>query len=360
MQRSFQTLCWLSRIPLALGLVFTASSMVVGQQALSSRDRIVKLVSQIQRADYEADRVSLERLYQELGPLAADREFGTIVLYWRGFAQWRRAFNGFNDGASPEELRDSLRRALASFEEALQRDPANADARVAAGSSLGLLLFLHAKKPDLDPAFNDPVAINESRRKALAYMDQAEASAPENPRVLWVVGQVRWILPPEKGGGQDLALAKYEKGLRAARAARNRVVDPLVPSWGEPELLMNLAYSNMHRRTPDLDAAEKYAREALSLVPYWHYVKDILLPQILKARNKGATVGQSLVDQMVARLQTTCPRLASNSALKRRLPIRRAHPAHRSCCRSASSSHWAICSSFAACNAHPCAVAFQR
>ena len=63
--------------------------------------------------------------------------------------------------------------------------------------------------------------------------------------------------------------------------------DRLEPSWGEPELLMNLAYSNLNKNTPDVNAAERQARAALEIVPYWHYVRDILLPQILAAKAKA-------------------------------------------------------------------------
>jgi hypothetical protein len=56
--------------------------------------------------------------------------------------------------------------------------------------------------------------------------------------------------------------------------------------WGEAELLMNLAFANLNRATPDLAAAERYAESALALVPYWHYVQNILLPQIRKAKAK--------------------------------------------------------------------------
>jgi hypothetical protein len=66
------------------------------------------------------------------------------------------------------------------------------------------------------------------------------------------------------------------------------VSDPLEPSWGEPELLMNLAWSNLNRTTPDLKAAEEDAQAALKLVPYWHYVRDILMPQIQGAQSKPA------------------------------------------------------------------------
>jgi hypothetical protein len=43
----------------------------------------------------------------------------------------------------------------------------------------------------------------------------------------------------------------YEKGLEAIRNHKTIASDPLEPSWGEPELLMNLAYSSLHRSEPD-------------------------------------------------------------------------------------------------------------
>ena len=182
------------------------------------------------------------------------------------------------------ELQQDLQQAISEFEEAITKDPAFVDARVAAGSSMGLLMFLYSNNPALAPEFNDPARMREFLLKAMSYMNEAEAAEPENPRVLWVLGQVRWNLPPERGGDQDKVFETYQKGLKAARERKGTVGDPLMPSWGEPELLMNLAYSNLARSTPDLAAAEQYARAALALVPYWHYVRDILLPQIAAAK----------------------------------------------------------------------------
>jgi len=39
----------------------------------------------------------------------------------------------------------------------------------------------------------------------------------------------------------------------------------------------------LNEKTPDLAAADRYAQQALVLVPYWHYVRDLLVPQIRKA-----------------------------------------------------------------------------
>jgi hypothetical protein len=43
---------------------------------------------------------------------------------------------------------------------------------------------------------------------------------------------------------------------------------------------MTLAWAYSNRATPDIATAESNAMAALALVPNWHYVRDILLPQI--------------------------------------------------------------------------------
>ena len=55
----------------------------------------------------------------------------------------------------------------------------------------------------------------------------------------------------------------------------------------EPGLLLS------ERDSRDVNAAERYARTALEIVPYWHYVRDILLPQILAAKAKRNNSRQS-------------------------------------------------------------------
>ena len=49
---------------------------------------------------------------------------------------------------------------------------------------------------------------------------------------------------------------------------------------------MNLDWSNLKRAMPDLNKAERYARSALEIVPHWHYVRDILLPNIRDTKAK--------------------------------------------------------------------------
>lgn len=243
-----------------------------------SHDSVVAIVQQIQRADYEGDRLALKRLHDELTPIPEDTKLASRVLYWRGFALWRRAINGFNESPTPKDLEDDLTQSVTDFKDALARDPAFVEPKIGAASSLGYQMYLHK---------GDQTRVQELFQQSSPLLQEAMATAPDNPRLLWVLGPIRWSSPPERGGGQEKAFEIYNKGLEAIRNQKHDVSDPLEPSWGEPELLMNLAWSNLNRTTPDLNAAEQYAQAALKLVPYWHYVRDILMPQIRAAQAKA-------------------------------------------------------------------------
>ena len=263
---------------LLLIVVATAAQGAAPAAGDSSREQVIKIVVQIQRADYEGDRSALKHLHEELAPFVANKELAARVQYWRGFALWRRAMNGFNDKVDLVELKDDMQHAFDEFDEAAGKDPTFVDAKIGALSCLGFLAFSDPQQDRESPRVKELIARGRQLRKDI------EAVAPENPRFLWVMGPMIWFSPTERGGGEEQAMAGYEKGLKAIRSQRKNASDPLEPSWGEPELLMSLAWSNLNRTTPDLAAAKQEADSALKLVPYWHYVRDILIPQIREAK----------------------------------------------------------------------------
>ena len=120
----------------------------------------------------------------------------------------------------------------------------------------------------------------------MPLVKQAHEMARDNPRLIWVHGPILWNTPPERGGGQDKAIENYQRGLEMCSKIKASD-DPLEPSWGKPELMMTLAYCYLNAKAADVNAAEHYAREALEIVPYWLYVRDILLPPILAAKAKA-------------------------------------------------------------------------
>lgn len=232
------------------------------------------VVVQIKTADYAGDRAELKRLYDELAPFVESESIGSRVRYWRGFALWRRAMNGFNDATDAEELEQDLEQAASEFKIAATTDPGFVDAKIGEGSCLSNLIYLNR---------GNPTRLRELVLQARQVLNEAEAQAPENPRLAWVRGPNVWYASPGNEENQNKAIAIYEEGLKTIRHQERDSSDLLQPSWGEPELLMNLAWSNLHRKTPNLTAAQTYVQSALSLVPCWHYVRNILMPQIENA-----------------------------------------------------------------------------
>ena len=261
---------------LLIALIFIAPLFARATRANDASLQAARITAQIQRADYEGDRAAMQRGYDELTPFLENQEIAARIRYWRGFAQWRRAINGFNDAVDPKELEQNLISALDEFKIAIDKDPTFVDAKVGTISCLGFLAFMNRKHQ---------TRAKELVGRILPLVKEADERAPDNPRLIWVHGPILWNSPPERGGGQEKAIQNYQRGLDACSKIKTSD-DPLEPSWGKPELMMSLAYCYLNANSVDISAAERYASNALEIVPYWHYVRDILLPQIVAAKAK--------------------------------------------------------------------------
>lgn len=267
----------MQRIVSILALVIL-SGQIHARIASHKCEPIVALVQQIQKADYDGNRIALKQLHDALTPPDEDKLLSSRVFYWRGFALWRRALNGFNETPTPDDLSQDLTQAIEEFKKSRSNDPSFIESKIGTISCLGNLIYLNR---------TDKSKLQDLVNQVGPIITEVQTRAPDNPRFLWVMGPIRWSSPAEHGGGQDAAFALYDRGLKVIRERKTNSIDPLEPTWGEPELLMNLAWSNLHRTPPDLDAANENALAALRLVPHWHYVRDILVPQIQVEKSKS-------------------------------------------------------------------------
>jgi hypothetical protein len=251
---------------------FAAGTLALSGAPSKSELRLTELVAAVRSADYRGDRAALARLDGELGALA-DGPLADYRNYWRGFALWRRTLNGFNETPTPDDLGADLEKAVARFRASLETRPDWMEARLAMVGCWGNMLYLAGS--------------DDGKRKAI--LDEAVPTfkwlienAGDNPRALWIKGGMEFGAPPPHGGDLVKAVATLRRGVACAwrEALSNPSPPAWVPTWGGPENLMNLAYLHSHGKTPDRAAALAYAEGALTAVPEWHYVRDILLPQI--------------------------------------------------------------------------------
>jgi hypothetical protein len=207
---------------------FTDALHAVIQPAAVSaeaRQRAIEVVARIRRADYEGNREALRSLLEGLTPDSTDRSFASRVHYWRGFALWRRALNGFNQNVDAKELAADLERGVAEFEQASALDPAFVDAKVGLVSCLQNLAFVHRADTTVTAAL---VA------RFVPMLKELATKAPDNPRLLWIYGASLWYAVPgftdtQIATRREQALTTYEHGLKLARATA-APLDPIEPS----------------------------------------------------------------------------------------------------------------------------------
>lgn len=272
-----------------LSLVLTPAASAAAAQAPTSppppsapyasaeqRARLLALAAEIRTADYAGDLPRLAALAGEVSAIRWPAELASPAAYWQGFAHWRRAINGFNETPLPDHLDADLASAVTAFERIFDDPVLGADAESAASACLMSRAFLASQaNPSLD--------WRPWIERVVPLMKSALAKAPDNPRVAWVRGAQMFYVPKERGGGAEVALEILHQGLAdaaAERAAGGACEESLAPRWGLPEMLLNLAYFESARPEPELGSALAYARSALALVPSWHYVRDVLIPQL--------------------------------------------------------------------------------
>src|SRR5687768_7169911 len=165
------------------GTVISQSAVVQEHVA----DDTPALVDAVRRADYEGDLARLRSLYATFTVDDSEPRRGSRLRYWKGFAAWRRAINGFNESAPVPELTEDLERAIAEFERAAQLDPGFVDAKVGLISCFQLLAFLGS---------HDAIRVQQLVPKFVTLLKESLAAAPDNPRLQWVRGQSEWYTPP--------------------------------------------------------------------------------------------------------------------------------------------------------------------
>jgi hypothetical protein len=239
-----------------------------------SEQRLTELAAAVRSADYRGDREALARLAEKLGEID-DPSFLQYRNYWQGFARWRRAQNGFNETPMPSDLGDDLEKAVTHFRASLERRPDWIEAKLALAGCFGNLAFVNRGDPEKMKALLAELAP--------VYQWLVE-NGRDNPRALWIIGGYQFAAPPPYGGDIAKAAATLRRGVELAwkESLSSPASAAWVPAWGGPENLMNLAYMYSHVGTPDRTAALAYAEGAVTAVPEWHYVRDILLPQIQK------------------------------------------------------------------------------
>ncbi len=232
-------------------------------------------VRAIRVADFRGERGDLRRLAADIDQVKA-RELLAYRDYWRGFALWRSALNGFNETPTPADLQADLEGATQAFRAALKIRPDWIEPKVALAFKLGLELRVPRAGPPRGAA---------PRGGAPWASTKGPGPSEHNPRL---ADRRAATLPARRRGRGGRHLPARPAGRPGRGPSQRPGLDAgISTAWGAAEHLMSLAYAHSKGALAERETAQAYADGALALAPDWHYVRDILVPQIQALPPRG-------------------------------------------------------------------------
>jgi len=141
---------------------------------------------------------------------------------------------------------------------------------------------------ELVPSWGEPVALYASMlgfeiafdwnkamtlgMKSNEYLGKALNMEPDNPRVLYFKGSSELFTPEAYGGGADKAIATLGEAVELFE--KEKVEDPMKPSWGKEEALTFLGMA--HEQKGEKDKAKELYHKALEVNPDFGLAKENL------------------------------------------------------------------------------------
>jgi tetratricopeptide (TPR) repeat protein len=255
--RLFRTCVFIVAVPLLL-----SSARVMAQAP--SADEWAAMGARIERAVAQGAAADLRAIHSDLlrrlaPPVDAARE--GALRYTAAYAAWRLATV---PAVSKEERGDLLDGAVSQLQQAVKRDPKDAESHALLGSVYGLQI---AESPMTGGMRLGP--------RASAALDRAASLEPGNPRVLLLQGVSAFNTPAMFGGGSG----KAETLLR--RSLERFAAEPIAkawPAWGrfDAHVWLGQTLAGKGHRA----AAKAEYDKALAITPNSGWVKHVLLPAL--------------------------------------------------------------------------------
>ena len=240
--------------------------------------RLSELVVEVRSADYRGDRAALARLDGRARRARRRARWPSTATTGAGFARWRRALNGFNETPTPDDLgvrpRDRGRPLPGRRSSGGPTGSRRSSRWSAAGATSLYLAGDDADKQQGDPRRGRSRRSSGSRRTAGTIRGRSGSSG----------GMQFAAPPPVRAATSRRPRRRCGTGV-ALRLARGASRTPRLPGLGavlgrarEPD--EPRVHVLARRQGPIAPPRSPTPRAPLTAVPEWHYVRDILLPQI--------------------------------------------------------------------------------
>jgi len=203
--------------------------------------------------DMKAGRDMFLKLILEQNSANAD------LCYYAALADHRLIVYAFAAGKQAE-AGPLIAEAGKYLEKAMELDPGRGELYALDAAALGYQIAL------------DPQKGMELGMQIITSFAQAESKEPNNPRVALLKGESLMFWPVEYGGGPDNAIVLLDRAV--SLFDKEKVADPVKPSWGKEEAYAFLARA--HAQKGARDKAIELMKKALEISPNFRLAQDEL------------------------------------------------------------------------------------
>ncbi len=181
------------------------------------------------------------------------------LCYYLALSDHRLIVYAFAAGKTAEAA-PLIAEARKYLEKAIELDPGRGELYALQAVVLGYEIAL------------DPQKGMEMGLQIITSFAQAESKEPDNPRVSLLKGESLLFWPVEYGGGPDNVIAALDRAL--ALFQKEKVTDPIKPSWGKEEAYAFLARAYAQKGARD--KAVEYMKKALEISPDFRLAQEEL------------------------------------------------------------------------------------
>lgn len=222
-------------------------------------------------AKNQGDSTAINQSIKEFEILAKNKGGGSLAYHYLAYGQQYLSYFSHDDKNKQRKLIDS---AIKNIKIAIKLQKDLSDNYVLLSSLYSSKIGEY--KNNIDSLMKYKALYDES-------MDQAYSLDPDNPRYYLVKGQSLYYTPHDYGGGITKAKPLFEKSLSLYK--ETDLKDTVSPDWGLTDVFSWLAH--IAEKEGDIDKAIGYYNKLLQAEPDYGYVRNVLLPDLIKKKEKN-------------------------------------------------------------------------
>lgn len=268
-----------------IGMALLLSGSINAQFNKTYSKEIINATKDILDKSFQSDSIGLSKAIDNIEQFTKKKKTAPIAYYYSAFGKWQSVIRQPSLSTGDEPSINMINSAIDDLEKATEIDADFTEAYALAANAYYALYFL------------EPSKIYQFAPKIAKLKNQAKKINSNNPLLVLTEAQDVFNSPKEFGGSQEKGIQLYKKAIELYK----EIYD--TSSTNLPKFGLELAYAWLgngyfQKANKDLENAKKYFEKSLEIRPDFVWVKNQMLPAVLKEISEQKEVASIISDTL--------------------------------------------------------------